>query len=969
MNLSRTLSLAACAALVPAPLFAQYTERADVSTAGAEADGGSQRGKVSADGRFIAFVSDATNLVPGDTNLVADIFVRDLQTGVTTRVSVSSAGDQANSFSNDPAISADGRFVAFTSHATNLVPSDTNFFSDVFVHDRIAGTTERVSVDSSGAQANDRSDVPSISSDGRKIAFHSYATDLVAGDTNTHEDVFVHDRKTGATTMVSVSSLGQQGNGNATVPAISGDGMTVAFRSEASNLVPVDTNAFIDVFVHDLATGVTTLESVASSSAQGNERSSSPSLSFDGRWLAFESRASNLVTGDTNSAQDVFLRDLSLGMTTRIGLGVGGAQPVGVSGRPSISHDGQWVGLWSDAPLVSNDTNGYFDAYVWDVQGDVSRLVSVEHGATSSGDGPSDEPSISHDGRVLAFGSYATDLVPGDTNGEYDLFVRVRENGAVPETETRRVSVTSKGFEADGGSLAPTISADGNVVSFWSWSTDLIPSDPNPVDQLFAHDLDTGTTIRVSQSASGVPANGDCFLSALSADGRYVAFTSEASNLVPGDTNGAWDTFLHDREAGSMTRVTVDSSGTESVGTDQFSMRCAISGNGLYVAFMSDAADLVPFDTNGAVDAFVHDRATGNTTRVSVDSAGNEGNADSERGLGISADGRWVAFQSEASNLVAGDTNGVADIFVRDLLNGVTQRVSVDSLGQEAYAQSFSPAISADGRLVAFVTSTRLTPDDKDFYPDAFVHDRLTGATTLVSISDELPLSALAAEGVSMSPNGRFVSFYSTFGFVQEDTNGQYDVYRRDLLLGRTELVSRGWDGQPGNDDSPGGSVSNGGAVAYVSWSKFAPNEQGFGEDVYVFRECGVTFETFGQGLAGTGGVVPHLTGIHGTCRDYSIRAWNGVGAGLGAVFLGFGESAFPLFGGTLYVDLAQTWFSVPIALGGPVGVPGAGAYDLDLGSLASIRGETLVLQALVLDTGAAQSFSFSSGLRLRVGD
>src|SRR3989441_47631 len=213
---------------------------------------------LSADGRFIAFVSLATSLVAGDTNGATDVFVRDRQTGTTERVSVASDGTESNDASLGSALSADGRLVAFQSDATNLVPGDTNSATDVFVHDRQTGMTERVSVASDGTQANNASSYPVLSADGRFVAFDSAATDLVAGDTNGASDVFVHDRQTGTTERVSGASDGTQGNDASAGPALSADGRLVAFHSTATNLVAGDTNRAYDVFVHELMVSTTT---------------------------------------------------------------------------------------------------------------------------------------------------------------------------------------------------------------------------------------------------------------------------------------------------------------------------------------------------------------------------------------------------------------------------------------------------------------------------------------------------------------------------------------------------------------------------------------------------------------------------------------------------------------------------------------------------------------------------------------
>jgi hypothetical protein len=220
---------------------------------------------------------------------------------------VSSAGVEGNDESYTPSISADGRYVAFHSDASNLVSGDTNNYEDVFVHDRQTGETTRVSVDSTGVQGNYGGEYPSISADGRYVVFRSYATNLVPGDTNGRCDIFDHDRQTGQTTRVSVDSAGVQGNYGSYYSSISADGRYVAFISDASNLVPGDTNDWSDVFVHDRQTGETTRVSVSSAGVEGNYDCYSPSISADGRFVAFITSASNLVPGDTSGSQDVFV--------------------------------------------------------------------------------------------------------------------------------------------------------------------------------------------------------------------------------------------------------------------------------------------------------------------------------------------------------------------------------------------------------------------------------------------------------------------------------------------------------------------------------------------------------------------------------------------------------------------------------------------------------------------------------------
>jgi len=295
------------------------TTRVSVASDGAQGNNASGKPSTSADGRYIAFESNASNLVSGDTNGKQDVFIRDIVASITTRASVSSSGVEGNSDSGwwspyDLAISADGRYVVFGSYASNLVTGDTNGAPDEFLRDTVANTTIRVSVNSSGVQEiGGGSYNPSISADGRYIAFASDATNLVSGDTNGTADVFVRDIIANTTKRVSVNSSDLQGNSGSYNPSISANGRFVAFMSYASNLVSGDTDGATDVFVRDTVTNTTTRISLASSGAQGNANSYSPSISADGHFVAFISDANNLVSGDTNGYSDVFVHENDMG--------------------------------------------------------------------------------------------------------------------------------------------------------------------------------------------------------------------------------------------------------------------------------------------------------------------------------------------------------------------------------------------------------------------------------------------------------------------------------------------------------------------------------------------------------------------------------------------------------------------------------------------------------------------------------
>jgi Tol biopolymer transport system component len=400
-----------------------WITRVSVDLSGEDANGASYAPAFSEDGLFVAFDSDASDLVAGDANGTRDVFVRDLPTGVTVRVSVDSSGVEGDRFSSSPSISADGRFVAFHSRATNLVAGDGNRRGDVFVHDLSSGTTTRVSVDSSGVEGDKRSEAPSISGDGRYVAFESDATNLVLGDTNDVSDVFVHDLITGTTARVSVDAAGVQADKASYDAAISSDGRIVAFVSEATNLSATDGDAVPDVYVHDVSTGVTTLVSVDSFGLHGNSFSFSPVLNADGQSVAFWSLADNLVPGDSNSSPDVFVRDRGTGVTVRVSVDSAGTEASGGGIRPSLSSDGRIVAFVSSSDdLVPGDTGFGFDVFVHDRTTGLTTIASANC-AGAFGNGSSGVPSLSGDGRLVAFESAADNLVSDDANLASDVFL------------------------------------------------------------------------------------------------------------------------------------------------------------------------------------------------------------------------------------------------------------------------------------------------------------------------------------------------------------------------------------------------------------------------------------------------------------------------------------------------------------------------------------------------------------------
>ena len=517
-------------------------------------------------------------------------------------------------------------------------------------------------------------------------------------------DIFVHDRDTGDTVRVSVATGGAEADGpfGSRDPEISGDGRFVVFESDATNLVARDTNNATDVFLHDRVAGRTTRISVSSANAQPGSFSGTVAVSADGRIVAFGSNAANLATGDTNQQPDVFVRDTRMFLVQRISLSDGGAElPRPTTGRPSMSANG----------------------------------------------------------RLVAFTTDAATVVPGDTNGRSDVFVRDR----IAAT-TVRVSVATGGVEGGGGSSNPAVSGNGQVVAFESMASGLVPNDTNQRPDVFVHDRLSTVTTRVSVASNGAQARGSSRFPAISADGRIVAFASEAQTLVAGDTNQHWDVFVHDRTTLSTIRVSVASGGPQASG-DPVASPPSVSGDGSLVAFASTAPDLVTGDTNNRSDIFIHDLITSTTTRVDLP-AGRIGGANyaAVRDPRLSSDGRYVAFAADRRSSWPYGTGSGRDVLIHDRANGLTRLVSGGGAAD-------LPALDADGRHVSFdrAASSLFTVTARG----AFVHDRQDSSTSLASVGEEAPANGSSA-ATDLSADGRVVAFRSMANtLVPGDTNGR----------------------------------------------------------------------------------------------------------------------------------------------------------------------------------------------------
>lgn len=401
---------------------------------------------------------------------------------------------------------------------------------------------ELASSNAEGVGGNSNSSAPVISADGTKVVFQSAADDLVPGDTNGQYDLFLKDLTTGAITLVNAAADGTVAQGSFARYALSADGTTVAFASDADSLVPNDSNGTFDVFVKDMVTGQVTLVSQTSGGVSANGFSASPALSADGTIVAFESRADDLVPGDTNGQPDIFVKDLATGAVTLASQTAGGAQT----------------------------------------------------------DGMSVSPLLSADGTKLVFTSAATNLVPGDANGEMDTFFKDLATGQIT-----LVSQAADGTQPNRLSGGTSLSADGTRVVFATAADNLVPNEANDTDDVFVKDLTTGALTLVSQTAGGVQSNGWSGDARMSGDGTKVVFVSSATNLVPDDTNGLTDVFMKDLTTGEITLVSLSPDGQTGSGAN-WGDAATVSFDGSRVAFGSAAPDLSPDDANGPLlDVFV----------------------------------------------------------------------------------------------------------------------------------------------------------------------------------------------------------------------------------------------------------------------------------------------------------------------------------------------------------------------------
>ncbi len=705
---------------------------------------------ISPDGRYVLFASLANNLtLTNNFNLVQpfhfNVFLRDNLNHTTALVSVNQNGTGGNGDSFPTGISTNGQFALFESSASDLVANDTNNAGDVFVRDMIGGATTLVSVSANGGNANGGSRGSVLTPDGRYVAFVCTASNLVAGDANKIPDVFVRDLQAGTTTLVSLGATATNSvtlSSSSESPEITPDGRFVAFYSTATNLVSKVTTAG-EVYVRDLTAGQTIWASTnaraffKSVNKSTNIVSCNYSISDDGQFVAYEACSNSPFSA---FASGIILRySLQTGLTDIINTNAYlPVQPFELIHDLSMSPDGRYVAY---VARIAN-TNAI---YLWDAQTGSNTLVSISLDNSTPAIGYCDSPVISANGQFVAFISSATNLVTNTLAGDCHVYVRDLQAGV---TQLLDADTNGVGAGMD-PTTVPAISADGSVVVFDC--AKLLPDNRHLIRDVFRQTVATGANDLVSAGNPALlsqTANGSSGLTTFStsSNGLFVAFYSDADNLVPNDTNGLSDVFVRDLAGGTNILVSVNTNGDTS--GDNISYEPAISGDGRYVAFTSRADNLVNNVnvTNRTSNVYVRDLQASTTMLVSISTDGvHPGNSDSFSPI-ISADGRYVLFHSRANNLVTGSSSplGTENLFFRDLQTQTNNRLTVSGVT--------SATMTPDGQFVAFTGTPSGTVGTKLYvWNTQLSAQTYTNSATFSSSSSFFPTVAISPDGQKLA--------------------------------------------------------------------------------------------------------------------------------------------------------------------------------------------------------------------------
>jgi Tol biopolymer transport system component len=765
---------------------------------------------ISTNGQFVCFESSASDLVAGDTNGVADVFVRDVLNNTTTLVSAATNGGVGNGVCRGSVMTPDGHFVAFVSAANSLVANDTNNIPDVFVRDLQGAVTTLVSA---GAQSTNSvplstSESPEITPDGHYVAFYSSATNLVSDVTHGGE-VYLRDLVAGTTVWAS-------SNANAILGAtafsynhaLSVDGLYVAY--EASSNAPLAMQASQRsgyILRFNTVSGTTDVVNTnAFVPPQATEEINNLAMSPDGRFIAFVGNTNG--TDGTTSA--IYCWDSQSGATLLVSADPSGNVPTNsVCDSPGMDPTGRLVSFLSGAPgLVTNALAGDYHLYLRDTAGNVTTLLDADTNAIGSSVSPATVPRLNDNGGFVAFESLDTGLVANDRNHDYDLLIHDLSNGTNELISAHHPALPSASANSFSLIYAHGISADGQRIAFTSEADNLIENDTNSFRDIFVRDLLAGTNILVSAGTNGVPGDGLSCEPALSANGRYVAFTSSADNLVPNDANRSSDVFVRDLQAGQTVLVSANNTGTGSANQD--SRTPMIGADGRYVAFWSLATDLttVPVRSAATANLFLRDMQSNITYTLTTNGAGS---------AAMTPSGRFILFNAySASTLniwdsqigarvytnappggffifpplaISDDANRIAyssgpNLVLIDRTAQTTRQLGPTYLGNHAGLR-FTPG---DGKHLVYAAYSNLSVHINQVY----VVDPQTGASLLVSHNLSSGPGSASSDSPDISADGRFVVFRSFASDIVSSppTNGLPQLYLYDTLANSNTLLT-----------------------------------------------------------------------------------------------------------------------------------------------------------------------------------
>jgi len=797
-------------------------------------NGNSLLGQVSTNGQFVVFQSDASDLVSNDTNRVTDIFLRDLAAQTTSLVSVSINGGPANGVSSDPVMTPDGRFVAFISSASNLIPGDTNGIPDVFVRDLVAGTNDLVSAGAllpSGTVGPIMA-TPVITPDGRYVAFFSLATNLISPSPSTSAgEVYLRDRLVGTTTWAStgaaaiVSAAIGLSNVPAYHPRLSDDGRYVAFKAGST----ASTGAVVILQYDSTMTATALVDTNGIGGAVDLDDGYGPEMTADGRFIAYVRHEGALDSGYSS----IHAWDTQLNSDTLVSDDGSGSPANTASSAPVISTNGQFVAFLSNATnLTGNAVANGFHVYLRNLPSGTTQLVDADTNGIGSTEDALTSLSLSEDGRYVAFSSPDGSLVSLDNNHAEDVFVRDSMAGTTEMISQRDATVIPQAADALSLLSPLSVSADGRWVAFASSADDLVLNDTNQEPDVFVRDLVNGTNLLVSVGADGGPAlGGGSGNAVISADGRYVVFISGATNLVAGPVNTGGNVFRRDLQTGNTVMVSVGADGVSPGNND--ASDAVVSSNGQYVAFVSRATNLVAGFTGG-VNTYWRDVNLGQT--VGLKGANYYAFAPS-----LSSNGRYVAYaygvSTTTTRLQIRDTQPGSDIYTNTgsvtsaaidpigtkILYRIANTLYVDNIATRSNLFSIGTLApirnaagwSDDGRWLAFVSTTNLGSAD-DGTNKIYLLDFQTRTLALIGVAGSGTGSAEAlSDAPVMSGNGRFVAYRRAVTNIAGTAPPNVLLFDRltrsntVLTFGPTGCGPYPWVSRPG--------ISSGGAmVAFV---------------------------------------------------------------------------------------------------------------------------------------------------------